>query len=56
MLIKNKKKAISLITDYLYKVFDWGLHESPFSADNSEYFKPKISLDVAPELYEKLIK
>jgi len=50
----SKKEAIKAIAECLQRVFDLGLKQSPFDANNSEYFAPLIELNIAPKLYEKL--
>jgi len=53
--IKPEKEAIKIISDTLNRVFDMGLKQSPHDAENSEFYAPLLDLDIAPNLYKKLI-
>ena len=55
MLVK-KEDAIRIITKHLTKAFEDGTHQSPYDANNSEYWLPHLNLKVAPEIYKELTR
>jgi len=53
--MKTREELIKLVQTELSKCFEMGLRQSPTDAENSEFYRPMIDLDIAPKLADKIL-
>ena len=51
----KREKLIKLVGTELSKCFEMGLRQSPTDAENSEFYRPMIDLDITPKLVDKIL-
>ena len=52
----DKTELKNICSRWLWKAFEAGLKQDPFSADNSEYWHPAIDLKWSKEMAEEIIE
>jgi len=50
----KREELIKLVQTELSKCFEMGLRQSPTDAENSEFYRPMIDLDIASKLVDKI--
>ena len=53
--MKTREELIKLVQTELNKCFEMGLRQSPTDAENSEFYRPMIDLDITPKLVDKIL-
>jgi len=51
----KREELIKLVQTELSKCFEMGLRQSPTDAENSEFYRPMIDLDITPKLVDKIL-
>lgn len=51
----TEEKIKTLVLPELNKVFDMGLKQNPFDAENSEYYLPMIDLSISKKLAQSIL-
>jgi len=51
----KREELIKLVGTELSKCFEMGLRQSPTDAENSEFYRPMIDLDITPKLVDKIL-
>lgn len=49
-----EEQIFEMVKKDLSRVFEMGLRQSPTDAENSEFYRPMIDLDIAPKLAKEI--
>ena len=51
----KREQVLEILRTELSKAFEMGLKQSPFDAENSEFYRPMIDLTIAPRVTDEIM-